>query len=1602
MKNSPKVLGAFAFISVVVSALAFVTWRSRQSAPNETPKQLQHVEQTALLVQQPEPKKHRAKVDSRKPANHKPRREPEIESDREARPDHPDEAMRWRMMQMVDENGLIPDNAVTQAWEQARQIPVDPTRWPKEQNLETIRTPDDDGDRDPNIAGIQPSGWTWLGPGNIGGRIRTILIHPTNSQIMYVGSVSGGIWKTTNGGTTWAPLNDFMGSLSVASLVMSPTDSNTIYAGTGEGLFTFNLLKDSLRGAGVFKSTDGGTTWSQLSATSNSDWFQVARLAINPSNGQILLAATGSGIWRTTDGGTTWSKRSSVPMLDINFHPTDGTKCIASGSNGAGAKYSTDGGATWTSATGLPTAGRIEIAYAKSSPTTVYASVDNAGGEIYVSTNGGQTYSVRNTDTNYLNIQGSYDNIIWVDPTNSNTLIVGGIDLWRSTNGGTTLTKISRWDLAPASAHADQHAIVESPQFNGTTNKTVFFGNDGGLYRATDVYTVTQSDGWTELNNNLGITQFYSGAGTPSNGRIIGGTQDNGTLRYTGNSETWNTPFGGDGGWSAADLTDSNYMYGEYIYLNIHRSTNGGGISDYISGQFWNGFEWAWKNVPFRIPDAMSQQALFIAPFVLDPNNSNRILAGGASLWRTNDAKTANTNTTGPSWASIAGPTGSLISAIAIAKGNSSVIWIGYTNGDVYFTTNGTATSPTWTRVDGNSPGLPNRYCTRITIDPTNSNRVYVTFGGFSPDNVWRTENSGTSWSNITANLPSAPVRSLAVWQQNTNNLYVGTEVGVFASANGGQSWSASNDGPTNCAVDELFWMNDTLVAATYGRGMFSINITGGGCTYSLSSTSQNFASAGGSGSFTVTTAASCAWSAVSSVSWITTSSSGSGNGTVNFTVAANTGSARTGTITVGGQTFTVSQGAPSGCPAAAITPGQTISASLTTSDCIFTGTTRYVDVYEFNGTAGQQVAVLMDSSIFDTYLYLVNLNNETIGEDDDGGDGVNSRIPADFGFITLPATGTYRIYATSFSFDGVTGSTGAYTLTLLSSNCNYSLSPSSQIFISSASTGSFAVSTTAGCGWTAHSNDSWLTTNSSGVGNGTVNFSVAANSGNTRTGTISVAGETITIFQSAGNGNGCPSTTITPGQTINANLNTDCMFTGTSRWVDLFDFNGTAGQQIVVAMSSTSFDTYLFLDGPNGQTIAQNDDGGGGTNSRIPPNIGSFTLPTTGTYRIFATSYSSDGTSGSTGNYSLSLANQTSATSSIQFSSPAYSGSEAAGSITITVTRTGDASGIATVNFRTSDIAGLQNCTLANGRASERCDYVTSLGTVRFAAGETSKTITIPVIDDVLMEGNETLTIALNSPAGATLGSIAAATVTILENDSITPTANPIDGVEFFIRQQYLDILNRQPDSTGLQNWINTLAPCPNGGFGEPPTSNCDRLHVAAGFFQSDEFLNRGYWAFRFYMVTQNQRPTYAQFIPDMAQVGGPKSPAEEETSKVAFADAFVQRPEFTARYGSLTGQALANALLQTAGLPSSTFTVTGNMTNGQILRGIVETAAVANRFLTEGTVSIQYFGFLRRDPDTVGYQNNVNTLNSNPSNLRHMIFIFIYSTEYRSRFGP
>jgi subtilisin family serine protease len=363
--------------------------------------------------------------------------------------------------------------------------------------------------------------------------------------------------------------------------------------------------------------------------------------------------------------------------------------------------------------------------------------------------------------------------------------------------------------------------------------------------------------------------------------------------------------------------------------------------------------------------------------------------------------------------------------------------------------------------------------------------------------------------------------------------------------------------------------------------------------------------------------------------------------------------------------------------------------------------------------------------------------------------------------------------------------------------------------------------------------------------------------------------------------------------------------------------------------------------------------------------------------------------------------------TSSIQLESAAVNIGEAAGFININVTRTGDLAGFATVNYRTSDIAGLTSCTTVNGRGSERCDYETAVGTLRFSAGEATKNFIVPIVNDALVEGNETFTITLSGVAGANLGT-STSTVTIIDNDAAPANQNPIDDIPFFVRQQYIDFLGRLPDQTGFDNWVATLNGCPNGGFGENDNPGCDRVHVSAGFFQSVEFQGRGYFAYRFYEVALDRRPAYAEFVPDMAQVGGPQSPESEVLSKAAYTEAWTQRTEFKNRYDGMTNNDYVNTLEINAEVVIAnkaaliTALNNGQMTRGEVLRNIVENQAVGDRFFNRAFVAMQYFGYLRRDPDAVGFQNWLNTLNADPNNFRHMIFGFLFSTEYRQRFGP
>jgi hypothetical protein len=353
-----------------------------------------------------------------------------------------------------------------------------------------------------------------------------------------------------------------------------------------------------------------------------------------------------------------------------------------------------------------------------------------------------------------------------------------------------------------------------------------------------------------------------------------------------------------------------------------------------------------------------------------------------------------------------------------------------------------------------------------------------------------------------------------------------------------------------------------------------------------------------------------------------------------------------------------------------------------------------------------------------------------------------------------------------------------------------------------------------------------------------------------------------------------------------------------------------------------------------------------------------------------------------------------------LQLSAATYNVSEGAGHLDVTVPRTGDSTGTASINYATSDTAGLTNCNIINGIASSRCDYATSVGTLRFAAGETSKTISIPIVDDNFSEGNETFTLTLSNPVGATLGSTTTAIITITDNANTS--GNPIDSVPFFVRQHYIDFLGREPDSFGFKGWQDILNNCAAGN------TTCDRIEVSAGFFRSPEFQERGYFTYRFYSVALGRKPNYAEFLPDIAKVSGFLTEAEKEANKAAFAEEFVQRADFKAKYDAqTTPTAYVDALLQTAGLPTHPSRAgwiaglqSGSLTRAQVLRQLAESGEAYSKFYNEAFVVMQYFGYLRRDPDKF-YLDWIAIMNQNPANYRNMVNGFMNSTEYKARFA-
>lgn len=741
--------------------------------------------------------------------------------------DHPAEAMRWFYEQRAYPNGTIPLDWKERAFEHIRR-----------NNMPSLQKSSD---------GTTALSWTEVGPGNIGGRIRSIAVSPSNSNIMYVGSVSGGVWKSTNAGSSWAPTNDFAANLAITSLAIDPTNTNIIYAGTGEGFF--NL--DAVRGAGVLKSTDGGATWTlQNSFTGGSFPYYINDLYLRPDSVNIVYAATNSGLYRTTNGGTSWQFRhqgSSQRATQIVRDPvTPSTFYVCYGNFSTDGIYkTTNGGTSFTKLTGgLPTSNyfRISLAIAASNPSVLYAAFMDASTYgalgIWRTTSGGSSWNPVTTPMDPLNggthlgQQGWYDNVIAVDPTNENIVYAGGINLFKSTNGGSNWTMISNWYSGAGYpyVHADQHAIV----FSGSN---IYFGNDGGLFRSTNGGT-----SFTEMNNGLATIQFYSGAVHPTLDIYYGGTQDNGTLK-SGSLPNWSMVFGGDGGATAVNYNSPSTVYTEYVYLNFQKSIDAG----FNWTKSMNGIPTSGSG-PY---DGTSDRCLFIAPFRMDPTDPQRIAAGTYRVFYTSDGAASwtpiSTDLTGDGAGGVGDP-GSTISAIAIAKTSSATIYVG-TSGysglsasRVLVTAN---TGTNWTNVTLGP--LPNRYITFIAIDPTNADRALVCYSGYSSGHVFLTTNRGSNWANVSGNLPDIPVNAAVIDPQNLQRFIIGTDLGVFESTNGGTTWTQQNTGLANVVVSDLDLRSDGyLFAATHGRGMFKTSTplaapggeTGSPVTYRLE---QNF-----------------------------------------------------------------------------------------------------------------------------------------------------------------------------------------------------------------------------------------------------------------------------------------------------------------------------------------------------------------------------------------------------------------------------------------------------------------------------------------------------------------------------------------------------------------------------------------------------------------------------------------------------------------------------------------------------------------------------------------------------------------------------------------
>ncbi|MFK7772538.1 MAG: cohesin domain-containing protein [Saprospiraceae bacterium] len=685
------------------------------------------------------------------------------------------------------------------------------------------------------------SDWEPLGPQNFAGRILAITVDPNNPNTLYAGAASGGLWKSIDDGANWNYLSTGMPVLGVSSIVINPDDSNEMYIGTGEVYGDFDpddmepnqstgqgytiRYRRGTYGIGILKTTDGGLTWNY-----SLDWSQeeelkgVNCLEISTFDSDVLYAGTTDGLFHSTDGGTTWNNILNLPnVMSLAMHPTDeGTMLVGVGVFGStgSAVYRTIDGMNFSPVDLPDFTGKATMDFSKSDPNIAFASIGNYDETIglFRSEDGGINWTMT-SDYDYAKYQGWYSHDVAINPTNSSTVLVGGINVYRSTDEGQTLIPESDWLLWNLSAfpvegpeqlpgdfiHADIHEIIYHPNI---PNK-IYVASDGGVFKS-------ENDGlaFVSANSGLQTVQFYqkfsSSLSDPD--FAIGGLQDNATAVYRGGL-AWERKIGGDGFGTVIDPNDDRSVWGSLYYMRLFYSddkaenfTSNTGVLPGCGGVD---------------PDCYSN---FSAPICFAPSSPDQRLYGASNIVYTIENGTTRTATNGGNPLDGNNP----VNCLAASPTDHNLVFAGtaplYTSpAKMFKSENG---GDTWTEVTN---GLPDRFPMEVMVDPCDNNVIYTVFGGYDLlSHVYKSENGGGSWNTLGEDLPDVPTNTIFIDPENTQHIYVGNDIGVFVSTDGGDTWMTYSTGlPDACMVMSLSYTASTrkLRVATHGNGVYETDL---------------------------------------------------------------------------------------------------------------------------------------------------------------------------------------------------------------------------------------------------------------------------------------------------------------------------------------------------------------------------------------------------------------------------------------------------------------------------------------------------------------------------------------------------------------------------------------------------------------------------------------------------------------------------------------------------------------------------------------------------------------------------------------------------------